>query len=43
VNGVAQVHFVVQFSNYGHYGFSAQYMGGDVSAPSVSNNVTVWI
>jgi hypothetical protein len=43
INGVAQARFTVAFYNYGLFTFSTHYVGNDVSAPSNSNRLIVWI
>jgi hypothetical protein len=43
VNGVAEAQFQVAFGGRGLFAFSAQYAGAGLSAPSPSNDVTVWV
>jgi hypothetical protein len=43
VGGVAEAQFQVAFGGWGPYSFSAQYAAPGLSAPSPSNDVTVWV
>jgi hypothetical protein len=43
VNGIAEAQFTVAFYGHGQFNFTTHYVGGDVSAPSTSNGITVWI